>query len=271
MRKYKSLSLDKKVSTSNSSNSRSAKSLQSLDSYIMSMKKKKEYLYHFFDKKDLKIEKSKKYNLDIFVLPVDYYLWKGIDKGLKYDASKNTNGFFANKETAARYGTKKMIYKKGAHVIEPGTDLQFKIIKEIKLLDIGNLDNMLILWEVISSIDEEKLNDASNKFYKFLKKNTDIDVTDPKFLQKTMEIYKEYLVNTCVNYESTGKPDYIIKTPTRCVRKSDEFSDSFLIEFFNAIDDNIDGWIHFNTDDFHDEILIFNVKKHLKYIKPSLV
>jgi len=163
------------------------------------------------------------------------------------------------------------VYKKGTRVIEPGTDLQFKIKKEIKLLDIGNLNNMLILWGLITSLNEEKLNDDTNKFYKYLKKNAGVDVTNPKFLQKTMETYKDYIVNTCCNCETTGKPDYIIKTPTRCERKSDEFFDNYLIQFLSALDDNIDGWIHFNTELFHDEILIFDVKKHLDYIKSSLV
>lgn len=108
MKKYKSL--NDLIQSSNTSKPYSIKSLQSLKTYKQYMKSKtenKKYLYKFFKKTDLKFLKSPKYNFELYVLPINYFLWKGIDPGLKYDPSINDNSFFANKEVAAHYGTKK--------------------------------------------------------------------------------------------------------------------------------------------------------------------
>jgi len=269
MRQYKSLSFSPSERIKESDNISSARSLQSLKTYTISKEKKLKYLYKFFNKKDLKLEKSNKYKFELITLPIDYYLWKGIGKGMKYDHSINTDGFFASKETASHYGTNPEI---------KGTDLQFKIIKELKLIDIGSLNNMRIIWNIIDSISLNNINDKKSKIYSYIKSNyiadnkklgSNSDIKDPNILPDIAYLYKMLLVETCVNYARS--PNTKIKSPTKCIRKSDEVYDKKLIDFIKSIDDNIDGWIHFNTEDFHDEILIFNVNKHLKFIDYHLI
>jgi len=266
MRPYKSLSfspnerIDKEQVSSN-------KSLKSMKTYTISKEKKLHYLYKFFNKKDLKLEKSKNYNFELITIPKNYFLWKGIGKSMKYDPTINTDGFFANKETASHYGTNPKIR---------GTDLQFKIIKELKLIDIGSLNNMQKIWDIIDSISLDNINDKNSKIYSYIKSNyiadtkgVDPDIKNPKILQDIAHLYKTLLVETCINYSRS--PNTKIKSPTKCIRKSDEVYDKKLIDFIKSIDDNIDGWIHFNTKDFHDEILIFDVNKHLKFIDYHLI
>lgn len=266
MRSYKSLQHNKTKEYNNDSYRRS---LQSLNTYILSKEKKLNYLYKFFNKKALKLEKSKKYNFELITLPINYYLWKGVGKGIKYDPKINTDGFFASKETASYYGTNSEIR---------GTDLQFKIIKELKLIDIGNFNNMKIIWKILDSISLNNINDKKSKIYSYIKYNyiadnknikSNSDITDSKILPDIVFLYKMLLVETCVNY--VRSPNTKIKSPTKCIRKSDEVYDKKLIDFIKSIDDNIDGWIHFNTEDFHDEILIFDVNKHLKFIDYHLI
>jgi hypothetical protein len=270
MRPYKSLSLGPTERKKKPDTVSSAKSLQSIKTYTISKEKKLNYLYKFFNKKALKLEKSKKYDFELITLPINYYLWKGIGKGLKYDASINTDGFFASKETASYYyGTNPDIR---------GTDLQFKIIKELKLIDIGSLYNMRKIWDIIDSISLKNINDKKSKIYNYIKSNylvdnkkigINSDIKDSKILPDIAHLYKTLLVETCVNYARS--PNTKIKLPTKCIRKSDEVYDKKLIDFIKSIDDNIDGWIHFTTEDFHDEILIFDVNKHLKFIDYHLI
>ena len=270
MRPYKSLSFSpsKNLKDSDGKSSR-PRSLQSLKTYTISNEKKLKYLYKFFNKEDLKLEKSNKYKFELIKLPINYYLWKGIGKGMKYDPTINTDGFFASKETASYYGTNPSIR---------GTDLQFKIIKELKLIDIGSLNNMKIIWNIIDNISLNNINDRNNKLYSYIKDNYladnkklsyNSDIKDPKVLPDIAYLYKMLLVETCVNYDRS--PNTKIKFPTKCIRKSDEVYDKKLIDLIKSIDDNIDGWIHFNTEDFHDEIMIFDVNKHLKYIDYHII
>lgn len=273
MKEYKSLNdlIKSSQTSSNLQNIKSLKSLKSLKTYTQYMKSKtdnKNYLYKFFKKSDLTFEKSAIYNFELYVLPINYFLWKGIDPGVKYDSSINDNSFFANKEVAAHYGTKKK--KKGV----AGTDLQFKIINEIKLIDIGNLSNVIKIFKILDKITYDDLNDDSNNFHKYLKTNFIANVNTSKydkteFLSKCIEMYKELLIETIANYALNFEKK--IKTPTRCERKSCEWFDDDLANFFKSFDDQIDGWIHFHTEMFHDEILLFDVKKHLKFIDYHLI
>ena len=270
MKEYKSLN-DLIKSSNTSTKLHSIKSLKSLKTYTQYMKSKtenKNYLYKFFKKSDLSFAKSPKFNFELYVLPVNYFLWKGIDPGLKYDSSINDNGFFANKEVAAHYGTKKK--KKGI----AGTDLQFKIINEIKLIDIGNLSNIMKIFKILDKLTYDDLHDDSNKFHKYLKTNFIANMNTSKydkteFVSKCIEMYKTLLIETTANYALNSEKK--IKTPTRCERKSCEWFDNDLANFFKSFDDEIDGWIHFHTEMFHDEILVFDVKKHLKFIDYHLI
>lgn len=155
-----------------------------------------------------------------------------------------------------------------------GTDLQFKIINEIKLFDIGNLDNIVKMFKILDKITYDDLNDDSNKFHKYLKTNFMENINTSKyneaeFLSKCKEMYKTLLIETTANYALNSEKK--IKTPTRCERKSCEWFDNDLANFFKSFDDKIDGWIHFQTEMFHDEILLFDVKKHLKFIDYHLI
>ena len=225
----------------------------------------KKYLLNFFRKSDLKYDKSSVYGFDLFILPVNYYLWKGIEQGNKYDPSMNNNSFYANKEVAARYGTKKS---------KPGTDLQFKIIREIRLLDLGNIDNIIKIFKILDKLTFENLQNNSNKFHRYLRTNFEANFNTAKYdeetyLMKCREMYKELLIETTANFAFNEQKR--IKTPTKCERKSDEVFDQELVKFIEAFDDDFDGWIHFKTDLFHDEILLFDTNKHLKFIDYHLI
>ena len=276
MKKYKSLndltpshtrktSLNTYKSVNSYSSINSINSLKSLKSYMKSKEENKKYLLKFFKKADLKSEKSPKYRFDLFVLPENYYLWKGINKGKEYDPTMNVNSFFANKEVAAQYGTKKS---------NPGKDLQFKIIHKIKLFDLGNIDNIVKIFKILDLITYQDLQHKSNKFYIYLRSNFEKNFNTGKYneseyLTKCIEMYKELLIETTCNY--TLNEQKLIKTPTKCERKSSEWFDNDLVTFFEAFDDDFDGWIHFKTDLFHDEILLFDTNKHLKFIDYHLI
>lgn len=242
----------------------SVQSLKSLKSYMKTKQDNKKYLLKFFKKSDLKYETSSKYEFDLFVLPKQYYLWKGIDKGAKYDPSMSMNSFYANKEVAAQhYGTKKK-----------GTDLQFKIIREIKLFDLGSIDNIIKIFKILDKITYEDLQNDSNKFYHYLRTNFEANFNTQKYDKETyvikcVEMYKTLLIETTANFAMNEQKR--IKTPTKCERKSCEWFDNDLAAFFHAFDDDFDGWIHFQTDFFHDEILLFDTNKHLKFIDYHLI
>jgi len=243
----------------------SVQSLRSLRSYMKSKEDKKRYLFKFFRKSDLRNEKSFKYKFDLFVLPKNYYLWKGITKGKSYDRTMTMNSFYSNKEVASIYGTKKS---------QPGTDLQFKIINEIKLFDLGNIDNIKIIFRILDKITYDNLQDKSNKFYSYLRENFETNFNtktynENEYVSKCIEMYKGLLVDTTVNLSFDDNKR--IKSPTRCERKSCVFFDEDLVKFLKSFDDKFDGWIHFKTDFFHDEILLFDTSKHLKFIDYHLI
>ena len=252
-------------SVPSSSSVNSIQSLKSLKSYMKTKQDNKKYLLKFFKKSDLKEQKSSEYGFDLFVLPINYYLWKGIDKGAKYDPSMNINSFYANKEVAAQYGTQKK---------KPGTDLQFKIIKEIKLFDLGNIENIVKIFRILDKMTYEDLQNDSNKFYHYLRTNFEANYNVSKYDKETyvikcVEMYKTLLIETTANFAMNEQKR--IKTPTKCERKSCEWFDNDLVAFFHAFDDDFDGWIHFQTDFFHDEILLFDTNKHLKFIDYHLI
>lgn len=188
-------------------------------------------------------------------------MWKGLCKGESHNDNIDTNVFFADKNVASRYGTSKR-----------GTDLQFKIVHRMKLFDISDFKNMKILWKILDSITIEQIGKKNNIFINYIRDNYINNITggkenihDTNFLKNCIQYYKELLVETVVNFNHSPK-NYYPKTPTKCERKSNEDFDPYLVDFISKIDDDIDGWIHFESDLFHSEILVFNTKKHLKYI-----
>ena len=118
---------------------------------LFTSRQKKEYLHNFFKREELKYET--KNGLDFFIIPKQYYLWKGINtndrKNRNVDIeNKDTDVmlktlssyFFADKNTASLYGTQRT-----------GVDLQFKIVEDIVLLDISSLKTITTLFRYIKN------------------------------------------------------------------------------------------------------------------------
>ena len=263
------------------------KSLSKSSGSKSGIKDKKKYLSNFFKKEDL--QHIKKDGLDLFVLPKQYYIWKGINtthsknKNVDID-SKDTKKildnissyFFADKDTASLYGTANKYDK------EPGVDLQFKIIEDIVLLDISSLNTVRALFKYIKNltIEDVKKNsylsenykkgfDDWNKYASFNKKYP----TEELFFEKKWKVkMRELITDTIGNYDpkrtSTGKIGSP-KTPIKVERKSDEIIDKDLVKLICGItNSDYNGWIYFKMDDsgFHDEIMICNPYGYIEYI-----
>ena len=137
-------------------------SVRSIKNYIslnikslLGLREKKEYLLNFFKKEELKYKTEN--GLDFFIIPKQYYLWKGINTNDKKNEkveieNKDTDKilktmssyFFADKNTASLYGTKRS-----------GVDLQFKIVEDIVLLDISSLKTIVSLFRYIKNLTME--------------------------------------------------------------------------------------------------------------------
>lgn len=252
------------------------------------LKDKKEYLYKFFKKEDLKFKKYE--NFEFFIIPSQYYIWKGInlnnEKNKNVDIEKkNTNEilknlssyFFADKETAASYGTN---IKNNDGCV----DLQFKIIKDIVLLDISSLNNIVTLFKYFKNLNIE---DLDNNPYLLNDYNVEKKgwlgstirqkkyPTEKDFFEKWKVSITELITETIGNYNPKRKSDGKLgspNTPTSVERKSQEFLDTELVKLIcsiNKIDFN--GWIYFKNDtgninDFHDEIMICKPHGYIEYI-----
>ena len=258
---------------------------------------KKEYLYSFFKKEDLRSCSTD--GFDFFIIPSEYYLWKGVNIASKKNQnlnikSKNTEEilehlssyFFADKETASLYGTKRYISK------NVGFDLQFRIVKDIVLLDISSVSTIIALYNYIKNITIDEL--EKNKYLidnytaelEFWKGSDKWKINYPTeeifFTEKWKKEMKGLIIDTLGNYDrgnsfedSIGSP----KTPTMVERKSKEFFDSELVKLIcgmkhlNCNGQQINGWIYFKqikTDDnistFHDELMICNPYGHIEYV-----
>ena len=143
--------------------------MESIKTYISSnikslftRRKKKEYLLNFFKREELKYKSEN--GLDFFIIPKQYYLWKGINTNDKKNEkveieNKDTDKmlktmssyFFADKNTASLYGTKRL-----------GVDLQFKIVEDIVLLDISSLNTIVSLFRYVKKLTME---DVKNNEY----------------------------------------------------------------------------------------------------------
>lgn len=227
---------------------------------------KKKYLYNFFLKKDLK--KIKDHGLNCFIIPKDYYLWKGIHDSYKtwvdnHDITNLKSHYFADKSVASKYGTKKN-----------GYDLQFKIINDIKLVDISDDNNIQKIYSTLKSLTEQQLLQ-----YTFIKDNYNEEKQKWLKKEKLQEKYpifldyfiKQNLLDIIIDTIAEYVYDPLLKTyksPKKAKRKSYEDFDVELEKIICNIFNNVDGWIYFfkDEDDFHDEIYICNAPKFIKYI-----
>lgn len=239
---------------------------------------KKKYLYNFFQKNDLKKVKVDGFNC--FVIPEQYYIWKGIQindpknkwfidgirdhEGIFDNISSN---FFADKGIASLYGTKLK-----------GVDLQFKIVKDIVLIDLSDFHNIQRIWRFfselrLSDVDQypyiqNMYKETKNEWLKkerLQKKYPTEDALWEKFIQ---ENFKEVIVETIANFEY-DKTTKTIKSPTKTHRRSTEWFDHELVKMIcNVFGNSSNGWIYFKKigDDFHDEILLCKAKDSLIYI-----
>ena len=254
---------------------------------LFTTKEKKEYLLNFFKKEELKYKTEN--GLDFFIIPKQYYLWKGININDKKNSNvdienKDTDAmlktmssyFFADKNTASLYGTKRS-----------GVDLQFKIVEDIVLLDISSLKTIVSLFRYIKNLtmedvmkNEYLLEDYNaeltswNEYPNWKKKYP----TEKDFFEKKWKVnLRELITDTLGNYEAKTTSNRTIgspKTPTRVERKSDEVFDILLVKFICSMTNfNYNGWIYFKINEtntegslFHDEIMICNPKDCIEYI-----
>lgn len=136
-----------------------------------------------------------------------------------------------------------------------GINVKYNLNKNLILIDIGNIKNVIKLWNIIKSL------------------NIDDDIK---------EEYLDTIYNTCGVYE---KSNGYSKPPTTAKRISNEDSDDDLVNLFIKIFKpffksnykiDIDGWIYYSRsqDNFHDEILILDNKplifKDIKKIPSTL-
>ena len=175
-----------------------------------------------------------------------------------YDARHNGSYFLSSQKTANIYGIDKdystIIYSTIPdlkeinspnnqikyiyplyYIAKRGFTIKYETTKDLFLIDIGNLHNIQKLFDIIDLLDV-------NKHIK--------------------DDYKYYLHTTCA-FRDDDDYDYDNK-PTSINRNSDATGDDILVELFKSVSKflyenriaNIDGWIHYKTDKFHDEILI---------------
>lgn len=141
-----------------------------------------------------------------------------------------------------------LYYVQGEH----GVTIEFSPIKDLRLFDIGNLENMK---KLVSAIRECKTLNKEDK-----------------------KKYLEALNDTCFTAEyNDGYDNVKIK---ECKRKSTEWFDPALVNIMCSVWKNhfitlpeIDGWIYFenpNTN-FHFEILLCNPLKLLEYVQTHTV
>jgi len=269
-------------------------SIKSIKTYISSnikslfaIREKKEYLLNFFKKEELKYKTEN--GLDFFIIPKQYYLWKGINTKDKKNRNvdienKDTDTmlktmssyFFADKNTASLYGTKRS-----------GVDLQFKIVEDIVLLDISSLKTIVSLFRYIKSLTME---DVMKNEYLLEDYNTELSSwneysnwkkkypTEKDFFEKKWKVnLRELITDTLGNYEvkttsngRIGSP----KTPTKVERKSEEIFDILLVKFICSMTNfGYNGWIYFRINEtntegsiFHDEIMICNPNGCIEYV-----
>jgi hypothetical protein len=120
-----------------------------------------------------------------------------------------------------------------------GTNIKYKLKKDLFLIDIGDIQNIQFIWRLIDG--QPISGDAKQE-------------------------YKDILFETCAQYEKQLGYD---KPPQKCKRTSADSSDDELVNIFLSFliptirekyNIYIDGWIYFNTEHFHEEILLSSNK-----------
>ena len=214
-------------------------------------------------------------NLSITVVPEKTSLYQGTDFDFKenshqdyfkyYDKRHNGAYFVSSYKIASLYGLNKdysnIVYltlPDNALIARPtnkyeyiyplyynpgvrGSNVKFSLNKSLYLIDIGNIENIKVLWEIIESLDIDK---------------------------DTNEDYKDIIFNTCAIYDKTLG----YKLPPKVARRQsrEEYDEKLVDLFLNVFipvlkqsqKTNIDGWIYYDDNDkkFHDEILIASNK-----------
>lgn len=127
-----------------------------------------------------------------------------------------------------------------------GSNIKYKLKKELYLIDIGDINNITFIWKLIQDIGID-------------------DVQQDK--------YFSLLFETCAEYSHKVHKASLKSLPTNCKRTSYGCTDDDLVLFFQNVlvptlkskyNINIDGWIYYNTKHFHEEILLIS-KDHLDF------
>jgi hypothetical protein len=130
-----------------------------------------------------------------------------------------------------------------------GSNIKYKLKKNLFLIDIGDIKNIRFLWSIIDTLSIDN--------------------------DKKIE-YKENLINTCVAYKSNMNYDDM---PSTCKRVSYEDYDKELVLMFKTIftpilktnyNLDIDGWIYYESEYFHDEIMILS-NKYLDFVNITTI
>jgi len=242
-------------------------------------------------------------DFDITIVPNRTNVYQGVDYVFDYSKSKeeyvkefyrrrHSKAFFvSSKASASFYGidrdksnivyttipdnndikksTKNYKYVYPLYYIpgQRGTNIKYKLKKDLYLLNIGDPKIIKLLWNIIEKLE-------------YTEKDAD-EETDRASL-------KDLLVTTCAEAESespirTTLPDGTIKKtwgerkvmPTKCARFSKHETDKQLVAFFQDklapylkrnLNIHIDGWIYYKTEGnrFHDEILLLS-NEHLDF------
>ena len=175
-----------------------------------------------------------------------------------YDARHNGSYFLSSKKVANMYGIDKdystIIYSTIPdlkeirnpvnkikylyplyYIAKRGFTIEYETTKDLYLIDIGKLHNIQIIFDIIDLLDVSK---------------------------DTKDDYKYYLHTTCA-YRDDDNYDFDNR-PVSINRYSDVTGDDILVELFKSVSKFlyekkitvINGWIHYKTDKFHDEILV---------------
>lgn len=172
----------------------------------------------------------------------------GCNKDTSHVVTALHHNFTDLKEEPNRKHIVPLYYVKGEH----GVTLEFSSLKDLRLFDIGNLENMKIL---VSTIRECKTLSKEEK-----------------------KEYLEALNDTC--FTADYDDDYEIVKINECKRTSTAWFDPTLLKMICSVWTNhfttlpeIDGWIYFENPNaaFHFEILLCRPLKLLEYVKTHTV
>jgi len=256
-----SLNINNSNKKSNSIESRKAKSVS-----FKSISNKSFRIHSFFTSED------KYHNFVLTYIPYNTILYQGTDFNFDnktindyyeyYDKKHDGAYFLSTYEAASMYGRDKdlsniiymtiptnneienpidnydyiypLYYIKGHR----GVNIKYKLKKNLKLLDIGNLINNILLWFIIKTLNIS--DDIINNYIDILYATC---IHKP-FDNNTFDIYNEFPKDTYRNS--------YIKTDDLLVKL---FLDLFIPYFKSTFNIDLDGWIYRGLE-FHDEIML---------------